>query len=77
MGKNGKHYTKETVLNAITGCGGVMSTVQQRLGCKSWETARNYVMKWQDTRDEWNTENEHTDYIVNTQSAQEIVSGEK
>lgn len=60
----GKGYKKDEVLQAISNSGGVMSTVQQRLGCKSWRTAREYVNKWAETRDAWESENEHTDDLA-------------
>lgn len=41
-----------------------MTTVQQRLGCKSWRTAREYVNKWAETREAWESENEHTDDLA-------------
>ena len=45
-----KNYTKQTVLDAIANCNGVMEYVALRLGC-TWYTARNYVNKWEETKE--------------------------
>ena len=39
-----KHYTKEELLEAIKGSGGIVSEIARRLGC-DWMTARKYVEK--------------------------------
>lgn len=44
-----KGYTKEQVLDAIKGCDTIITTVSKRLGC-NWETARNYINKWKETK---------------------------
>ena len=68
-------FTKKQVLEAISNSGGVMSTIQQRLGCKSWDTARKYVEKWQDTRQAWETENNHADDLAQSVIIKDIQSG--
>lgn len=45
-----KNYPKEKVLEAISNSAGVMEYVALKLGC-TWETARNYVNKWPDTKE--------------------------
>ena len=43
-----KAYKKSQVLDAVNNSAGVMEYVAQRLNC-SWETARKYVHKWEET----------------------------
>jgi len=50
-----KGYSREKVLKAVTGCGGVVQTVAQRLGC-SWKTAKRYIDKWTSTREAFEAE---------------------
>ena len=57
MGKFQK-LTKERVLEAIKGSGGIVLAVQKNLGCESWYTAKNYIEKWQETRDAFKAEAE-------------------
>ena len=45
-----KNYPKETVMEAIKGCAGVMEYVAVKLNC-DWVTARTYVNKWPETKD--------------------------
>ena len=45
-----KNYTTEQVLSAIGKSSGVMEYVAKHLGC-TWETARNYVNKWPETKE--------------------------
>ena len=45
-----KNYTTERVLSAIGKSSGVMEYVAKHLGC-TWETARNYVNKWPETKE--------------------------
>lgn len=70
-----KGYKKSEVLEAISNSGGIMTTVQQRLGCRSWETARKYVEKWADTREAWETENCHTDDLAQSVVIKDIQGG--
>ena len=71
----GERFTKKQVIEAISNSGGVMSAVQQRLGCKSWATARKYVEKWADTREAWATENSHADDLAQSVIINDIKSG--
>ena len=71
----GERFTKKQVLEAISNSGGVMSAVQQKLGCKSWATARKYVEKWADTREAWATENNHADDLAQSVIINDIKSG--
>lgn len=52
-----------------------MSVIQQRLGCKSWRTARTYVEKWAETREAWETENEHTDDLAQSVIIKDMQNG--
>lgn len=52
-----------------------MTAVQQRLGCNSWETAKKYVLKWAETQEAWETENEHTDDLAQSVIIKDIQSG--
>lgn len=45
-----KNYKKSTVLEAVKRSEGVMEYVAKTLGC-TWETARRYVNKWEETKD--------------------------
>ena len=71
----GERFTKKQVLEAISNSGGIMSAIQQRLGCKSWATAKKYVEKWQDTREAWETENNHSDDLAQSVILKDIQSG--
>lgn len=71
----GKGFTKEQTLQAISNSGGIVTTVQQRLGCKSWETAKRYIEKWSDTREAWETENCHTDDLAQSVLIKDIQNG--
>lgn len=46
---------KETVLEAIDGSAGIVLTVSHRLGC-SWDTARNLINRWAETKKAFNSE---------------------
>ena len=70
-----ERFTKKQVLEAISSSGGVMSAVQQKLGCKSWATARKYVEKWSDTREAWATENSHADDLAQSVIINDIKNG--
>lgn len=48
MGKPLK-YSKNTVLEAIKGSGGIVTTVSKRLGCE-WITAKRYIEKFEETK---------------------------
>lgn len=50
-------YTREHVLAAIRGSGGIMQVIATRLGC-DWRTARDYVQRWQETRNAYDDERE-------------------
>lgn len=71
----GKRYTKAQILEAISKSGGVMSVVQQRLGCKSWRTARTYVEKWAETQEAWESENELTDDLAQSVIIKDMQNG--
>lgn len=57
MGKRFE-YTKEQVLTAIKSSGGIISTVQKKLGCMSWSTANKYINKWNETKKAYEDESE-------------------
>ena len=71
----GERFTKKQILEAISNSGGIMSAVQQKLGCKSWATAKKYVEKWADTREAWATENNHADDLAQSVIINDIKSG--
>lgn len=52
-----------------------MSVVQQRLGCKSWRTARTYVEKWAETQEAWESENEVTDDLAQSVIIKDMQNG--
>ena len=70
-----ERFTKKQVLEAISSSGGVMSVVQQKLGCKSWATARKYVEKWSETREAWATENSRADDLAQSVIINDIKTG--
>jgi len=49
MAKYKESRTKSTVLAAIKGSGGVISTIAAKLSV-DWHTAKKYVDKWEETR---------------------------
>ena len=48
---------KETVLEAIKGSGGIVSTVSKRLDC-AWHTANKYIHEWDETKAAFEDERE-------------------
>ena len=44
-----RNFSRQQVLEAIKGSGGIISTVAKRLGCE-WHTARTYIRRWASTR---------------------------
>jgi len=52
-----KGYSRERLLEAIKGSGGITLTVAQRLGC-DWVTAKRYIEKWESTKEAFRSENE-------------------
>jgi len=50
-------YTKEQVLEATKGSGGIVRGVAQRLGCE-WHTAEKYINRWEVTRRAFQDEKE-------------------
>lgn len=54
---NKPRYTPKTILKAINGSGGIVSTIAKKLGC-SWSTAQKYVTLWEETRKAYKDEGE-------------------
>ncbi len=52
-----KGYTEKKVLAAISGSGGIVTTIAKRLGSE-WHTAKKLTQKWQSTRDAYKDERE-------------------
>jgi len=52
---NGERYDMQTVLDAISGSGAIMSTIAKRLNC-GWATARSYVQRWEETQQAYEDE---------------------
>lgn len=44
-----KSYTAQTLIQAIKGSGGIISTIAKKLDCE-WFTARKYIDKWEETK---------------------------
>jgi len=44
-----RNFSREQVLAAIDGSGGIVSAVAKRLGC-DWNTARKYINLWETTK---------------------------
>lgn len=55
-----RDYSREQVIEAITGCGGIMSNVAKRLDC-AWDTAKGYVHRWVSTKQAF--ENERSQFL--------------
>jgi hypothetical protein len=49
MSTSSKDYTVKTILKAIKGCGGIVSTVAKRLKC-DWNTADKYIKMYDETK---------------------------
>ena len=50
-------YTKEYVIAAIAGSGGIVSTIAKKMGC-DWTTADKYIKRWDETRQAYAEEEE-------------------
>ena len=70
-----KSYTKEQVLKAIRESGCVISIIRKNLGCKSWETAKRYINKWQETRDAFTTEEKAVNDLARSVVIKDIRDG--
>lgn len=68
-------YTKEQVLAAIEGSGGIMSAVAKRLGC-DWNTAKKYVSRWVATRAAFRAEREKVLDLAETTLLKSIKDGD-
>ena len=75
MGRKEKGYTKQQILKAISQSDGIVRTIQKRLGCDSWATARKYIDKWQDTRKAWESENNQTNDLAQSVVVEDIKRG--
>lgn len=58
-------FTKEQVLEAIDGCGGIVLPVSRRLGC-AWDSAKKFIDKWAETRQAF--ENERATFLDSCES---------
>jgi hypothetical protein len=70
------HFTKERVLEAISGTFGVMSTVAKRLDGITWHTAETYVNRWAETRQAFADENERALDLSESKMLEAIHSGD-
>jgi hypothetical protein len=52
-----KNYSLETMLEAISGSGGITLTVATKLSC-DWITAKRYIEKWETTKRAFEAERE-------------------
>lgn len=52
-----KRYSKATIVEAIRGTGGVVSSIASRLDC-SWNCAKKYIEKWPETVQAYEDEKE-------------------
>ena len=52
-----RDFTKEQIIEAIKGSGGIMSTIAGRLDC-AWDTAKRYVNEWVCTKQAFENERE-------------------
>lgn len=75
MGKPGKHYTKEQILEAIKGSQGTVDTVAKRLKC-GWITARKYIDKYPQCKDALQAEEEVMLDHVETVAAKMAMQGD-
>ena len=51
------NYSPEKVLEAIKGSYGIITTIAERLNCV-WQTAKNYINKWPETKEAYEAERE-------------------
>jgi len=49
-GRTPKPYTPEQVVEAISGCNGIVSKVADRLLC-DWSTAKKYIANWEESKE--------------------------
>lgn len=68
-------YTKDQVLKAIEGSGGIVSAVASRLGC-AWKTADNLVKRWAEVREAFMAEREKVLDIAETTLIKSIQNGD-
>lgn len=70
-----KDISKEKVLEAIKGSYGITMKVAARLGC-AWETARNLINRWKETKSAWEAENEIILDVAESQVYTSVASGD-
>jgi len=52
------NFKEKEVLEAIKNSGGIVSTIQKKLGCDSWSTANKFILKWESTKQAFDDEQE-------------------
>lgn len=67
-------YTDETIIKAIKGSGGIITSIANKLGC-AWDTANKYVNKNEATRTAYKNEKEQILDLSETVVYQSIKSG--
>lgn len=73
MAKN--RYTRDAVLEAIHGSGGIVSNIARRLGC-DWHTAKTYVEQWTQTASAFMAEKETIKDLSENQLVEAIRAGD-
>lgn len=68
-------FSKQKVLEAIKNSGGIVSSIQKKLGCDSWSTARKYINQWEETKQAYNDEKERICDIAESTLVSSIQSG--
>lgn len=67
-------FTDETILKAIKGSGGIITSIANKLGC-AWDTANKYVNKNEKTRTAYKNEKEQILDLSETVVYQSIKNG--
>lgn len=75
MAASSKGYTKPKVLTAISGSGGVVTTIAKRLGC-TWYTAQQLIQKWDETKEAYDAEKEQLLDLAESTMLQAIKNGD-
>ena len=75
MSRTPKGYTKEIMLKAINGSGGIVSHVAKKLKC-DWTTADLYIKKYEEAVQAMTVEQEIINDVTENQLVKQIQKGE-
>lgn len=69
------NITKQKMLKAIDGSGGIISLIANRLGC-DWHTAKKYIELWEETKQAYSDELEKFKDICETTVLKSVQDGD-